>query len=160
MTTFATEIHNIMINFRTLRLLIPLAICSLCIQLNAQTDSVYDGTVHYFWTGDGNHVRYGLMDTAGNVICRQSFSQIGAPFHCMLLLKANWRRQSITPRTKRYTFPGFWKTDGSPFPTTEPKTPSARTLLAERIGSSTLQRVERRIKQSCIRSSTPLKRTA
>lgn len=70
----------IMINFRTLRLLIPLAICSLCIQLNAQTDSVYDGTVHYFWTGDGNHVRYGLMDTAGNVICRPSFSQIGVPY--------------------------------------------------------------------------------
>lgn len=69
-----------MINFRTLRLLIPLAICSLCIQLNAQTDSVYDGTVHYFWTGDGNHVRYGLMDTAGNVICRPSFSQIGVPY--------------------------------------------------------------------------------
>lgn len=70
----------IMINLRTLRLLIPLAICSLCIQLNAQTDSVYDGTVHYFWTGDGNHVRYGLMDTAGNVICRPSFSQIGVPY--------------------------------------------------------------------------------
>lgn len=70
----------IMIDLRALRLLIPLAICSLCIHLNAQTDSVYDGTVHYFWTGDGNHVRYGLMDTTGNIICRPSFSQIGAPF--------------------------------------------------------------------------------
>ena len=67
-------------NLRTLRLLILLAICSLCIHLNAQTDSVYDGTVHYFWTGDGNHVRYGLMDTTGNVICRPSFSQIGVPY--------------------------------------------------------------------------------
>ncbi len=69
-----------MMNLRTLRLLILLAICSLCIHLNAQTDSVYDGTVHYFWTGDGNHVRYGLMDTTGNVICRPSFSQIGVPY--------------------------------------------------------------------------------
>lgn len=67
-------------NLRTLRLLILLAICSLCIHLNAQTDSVYDGTVHYFWTGNGNHVRYGLMDTTGNVICRPSFSQIGVPY--------------------------------------------------------------------------------
>lgn len=67
-------------NLRTLRLLILLAICSLCIHLNAQTDSVYDGTVHYFWTGDGNHVRYGLIDTTGNVICRPSFSQIGVPY--------------------------------------------------------------------------------
>ncbi len=67
-------------NLRTLRLLILLAICSLCIHLNAQTDSVYDGTVHYFWTGDGNHVRYGLMDTTGNFICRPSFSQIGVPY--------------------------------------------------------------------------------
>lgn len=69
-----------MMTLRTLRLLILLAICSLCIQLNAQTDSAYDGFVHPFWTGDGNHVRYGLMDTAGNVICRPSFSQIGVPY--------------------------------------------------------------------------------
>lgn len=69
-----------MIDLRALRLLIPLAICSLCIQLNAQTDSAYDGFVHPFWTGDGNHVRYGLMDTTGNVICRPSFSQIGVPY--------------------------------------------------------------------------------
>ena len=68
-----------MMNLRTLRLLIPLALCCLGLQLNAQTDSVYDGAVHYFWTGDGNHVRYGLMDTTGNVICRPTFSQIGAP---------------------------------------------------------------------------------
>ena len=80
MTTFATKFGIIMMNLRTLRLLILLAICSLCIHLNAQTDSVYDGTVHYFWTGDGNHVRYGLMDTTGNVIRRPSFSQIGVPY--------------------------------------------------------------------------------
>lgn len=69
-----------MINLRILRLLIPLTICSLCIHLNAQTDSVYDGYVHLFWTGYGNHARYGLMDTTGNVICQPTFSQIGAPF--------------------------------------------------------------------------------
>ncbi len=69
-----------MINFRTFRLLIPLAICSLCIHLNAQKDSVYEGPVHHFWTGYGNHVRYGLMDTTGNIICRPTFSQIGVPY--------------------------------------------------------------------------------
>ena len=58
----------------------PLAFCCLGLQLDAQTDSAYDGFVHPFWTGDSNHARYGLMDTAGNVICRPSFSQIGAPF--------------------------------------------------------------------------------
>ena len=80
MTTFATKFGIIMMNLRTLRLLMPLAICSLCIHLDAQTDSVYDGFVHHFWTGDGDHVRYGLMDTAGNVICRPSFSRIGVSY--------------------------------------------------------------------------------
>jgi hypothetical protein len=77
---FATKFGIIMMHLRTLRLLILLAICSLCIHLNAQTESVYDGTVHYFWTGDGKHVRYGLMDTVGNVLCRPSFSQIGVSY--------------------------------------------------------------------------------
>ena len=69
-----------MTNLRTFRLLILFAIYSLCLQLNAQTDSVYDRVVHFFWTVNGNHVRYGLMDTTGNVICRPSFSQIGVPY--------------------------------------------------------------------------------
>ena len=65
---------------RALRLFISFAICSLCLNLNAQTDPVYDGFVHHFWTGNGNHVRCGLLDTAGNIICRPSFAKFGAPF--------------------------------------------------------------------------------
>ena len=65
---------------RALRLFISLAICSLCLNLNAQTDPVYDGFVHHFWTGNGNHVRCGLLDTAGNIICRPRFAKFGAPF--------------------------------------------------------------------------------
>ena len=65
---------------RALRLFISLAICSLCLNLNAQTDPAYDGFVHHFWTGNGNHVRCGLLDTAGNIICRPSFAKFGAPF--------------------------------------------------------------------------------
>ena len=67
-------------NLRVLRLFIALVICSLCLHLNAQTDSVYIGGVHHFWTGNGKHVRYGLTDTSGNVICRPTFSQIGVPY--------------------------------------------------------------------------------
>ena len=70
----------IIMKLRALRLFISLAICSLCLNLNAQTDPAYDGFVHHFWTGNGNHVRCGLLDTAGNIICRPSFAKFGAPF--------------------------------------------------------------------------------
>ena len=58
----------------------PLAFCCLGLQLDAQTDSVYEGPVHHFWTEYGNHARFGLMDTSGNVICQPTFSQIGVPY--------------------------------------------------------------------------------
>lgn len=69
-----------MMNIRFFRLLMPLVLCCLGLQLDAQTDSVYEGPVHHFWTGYGNHARYGLMDTSGNVICQPTFSQIGVPY--------------------------------------------------------------------------------
>lgn len=67
-------------NIRFFRLLMPLAFCCLGLQLDAQTDSVYEGPVHHFWTEYGNHARFGLMDTSGNVICQPTFSQIGVPY--------------------------------------------------------------------------------